>query len=145
MASFYVVAGYSIVHAIDARNGKLLWRYDPEALKTAGRKMRAASGVRGLAYSKGRLFVGTLDGRLLALEAKRGTLIWSTPTLDPNDGSFISGAPRVLNDKVAIGFGDSGVVPGAISVFDAGSGKACLALVDRWRWRHCLECDRRRS
>jgi quinohemoprotein ethanol dehydrogenase len=124
----YVAAGYSIVHAIDARNGKLLWRYDPEALKTAGRKVRAASGIRGLAYSKGRLFVGTVDGRLIALEAKRGALIWSTPTLDPADGSFISGAPRVLNEKVAIGFGDSGELPGAVSVFDAASGKPV------WRW-----------
>ena len=49
----YVAAGYSIVHAVDARNGKLLWRFDPGAAKAAGRKLRAGSGIRGLAYSKG--------------------------------------------------------------------------------------------
>lgn len=124
----YVAAGYSIVHAVDARNGKLLWRFDPEAAKAAGRKLRAGSGIRGLAYSAGRLFVGTHDGRLIALEAKKGTVFWSTPALDPNDGSFISGAPTVFDDKVAIGFGDSGVVPGAVAAFDATSGKQV------WRW-----------
>ena len=55
-------------------------------------------------------------------------MFWSTPTLDPNDGSFISGAPTVFGDKVAIGFGDSGVVPGAVAVFDAATGKQL------WRW-----------
>ncbi|HEV7609949.1 MAG TPA: PQQ-binding-like beta-propeller repeat protein [Steroidobacteraceae bacterium] len=124
----YVAAGYSVVHAVDARNGKLLWRFDPEAAKVAGKKLRAGSGTRGLAYSNGRLFVGTHDGRLIALDAKKGTPIWSTPTLDPNDGSFIDGAPRVFNDKVAIGFGDSGTVHGAVGVYDALGGKQL------WRW-----------
>ena len=109
----YVAAGYSIVHAVDARNGKLLWRFDPGAAKVAGKKLRAGAGVRGLAYSTGRLFVGTHDGRLIALDAKKGTLVWSTPVLDANDATFISGAPRVFKGKVAIGFGDSGATPGA--------------------------------
>jgi len=124
----YVAAGYSIVHAVDARTGKLLWRFDPEVAKVAGKKLRAGSGTRGLAYSKGKLFVGTHDGRLIALDAKKGTLLWSTPTLDANDGSFISGAPIVFNDKVATGFGDSGSAHGAVNVYDANSGKAL------WRW-----------
>jgi quinohemoprotein ethanol dehydrogenase len=124
----YVAAGYSIVHAVDARTGKLLWRFDPEVLQAAGRKLRAASTIRGLAYAKDRLFVGTLDGRLLALDAKKGTVSWTTPTLAANDGSFISGAPRVFNDKVAIGFGDSGAVRGAVGVYDAASGTRL------WRW-----------
>lgn len=124
----YVAAGFSIVHAVDARTGTLLWRFDPDVLKVAGRKLRAASTVRGLAYSKGRLFVGTLDGRLLALDAKKGEVLWSTPTLSAGDGSFISGAPRVFTDKVAIGFGDSGVARGAVGVYDATTGNRL------WRW-----------
>jgi quinohemoprotein ethanol dehydrogenase len=124
----YVAAGFSVVHAVDARNGKLLWRFDPDVLKVAGRKLRAASTIRGLAYAKGRLFVGTLDGRLLALDAKKGTVLWSTPTLAADDGSFISGAPRVFNDRIAIGFGDSGVVRGAVGVYDAATGNRV------WRW-----------
>jgi quinohemoprotein ethanol dehydrogenase len=124
----YVAAGFSIVHAVDARTGQLLWRFDPNVLEVAGKKLRAASGIRGLAHSKGRLFVGTLDGRLLALDAKKGSVLWSTPTLSASDGTFISGAPRAFDDKVAIGFGDTGVVRGAVAVYDAASGARL------WRW-----------
>src|SRR6185436_998596 len=55
----YVAAGYSFVHAVDAKTGKLLWRYDPEVAKVVGKKLRTGWGIRGLAYWKGRLFVGT--------------------------------------------------------------------------------------
>ncbi len=124
----YVAYGYSLVQAVDARNGQSLWRFDPGVPLVAGKKLRAGSGIRGLAYSKARLFVGTHDGRLIALDAKKGAVLWTTPTLDANDGSFISGAPRVFNDKVAIGFGDTGPVHGAVGVYDAVSGKQI------WRW-----------
>ena len=67
--------------------------------------------------------------------------MWSTPTLDPNDGSFISGAPRVFNDKVAIGFGDSGVVRGAVGVYDAATGNRLWRWEAPARWRRGLERD----
>jgi quinohemoprotein ethanol dehydrogenase len=124
----YVAAGYSMVYAVDALTGKVLWQYDPGVTKVAGKKLRAGAGVRGLAFSQGHLFVGTHDGRLIALDAKTGSLLWSTPTLDPNDSTFISGAPRVFKGKVAIGFGDSGTTPGRVSAFDAVSGKQV------WTW-----------
>jgi quinohemoprotein ethanol dehydrogenase len=124
----YVAAGYSQVFAVDARNGKLLWHYDPGVLKLANKKLRAGSGIRGLAYSKGRLFVGTHDGRMIALDTKKGTLVWSTQVLDANDATFISGAPRIINDKVVVGFGDSGTTRGAIAAFDALTGNQV------WRW-----------
>jgi len=124
----YVAAGYSILYAVDALTGKSLWRFDPGVPQVAGKKLRAGAGVRGLAYSAGRLFVGTHDGRLIALDAKKGTAVWSTPTLDPNDSTFISGAPRVFKGKVAIGFGDSGVTPGRVSAFDVATGKQA------WSW-----------
>lgn len=124
----YVAAGYSIVYAVDAITGKALWKFDPGVTQVAGKKLRAGAGVRGLAYSAGRLFVGTHDGRLIALDAKKGTLAWSTPTLDPNDATFISGAPRVFKGYVAIGFGDSGATPGRVNVFDIATGKPV------WNW-----------
>jgi len=124
----YLAAGYSIVYAVDAKTGKSLWRFDPEVLLVAGKKLRSGWGVRGLAYSKGRLFVGTHDGRLIALDAKTGKSVWSTPTLKADDESFISGAPRVFNDRVAIGFGDHGSVHGAVGAYDALTGKQL------WRW-----------
>ncbi|HET7812722.1 MAG TPA: PQQ-dependent dehydrogenase, methanol/ethanol family [Steroidobacteraceae bacterium] len=126
----YVASGYSFVHAVDARTGKLLWRYDPEVAKVVGNKLRTGWGIRGLAFWKGRLYLGTHDGRLLALDAKKGTLVWSVQTLDPNDGSFISGPPRVFNDKVVIGFGggDFGAVRGYVTAYDTNTGKQL------WRW-----------
>jgi quinohemoprotein ethanol dehydrogenase len=124
----YVAAGYSMVFAVDALTGKLLWKYDPLVLPVVGKKLRAGAGVRGLAYATGRLFVGTHDGRLISIDAKTGAMVWSTPTLDANDSTFISGAPRVFKGKVAIGFGDTGATPGRVSVFDAASGKPV------WSW-----------
>jgi quinohemoprotein ethanol dehydrogenase len=126
----YVAAGYTIVHAVDAKTGKLLWRYDSEAATLANQKLRAGSGIRGLAYHKARLFVGTQDGRLIALDAKKGVVVWTAPVLDAADRSFISGAPRVCGDKVIIGFGAGGAdeVRGAVTAFDALSGK------QEWRW-----------
>ena len=109
----YVASGYSFVHAVDARTGKLLWRYDPEVAKVAGNKLRTGWGIRGLAFWKGRLFVGTHDGRLIALDAKTGTSVWSVQTIDSADGSFVSGPPRVFNDKVVIGFGGGDFGAGA--------------------------------
>src|SRR5262249_17053817 len=51
----YLAVGLSVVHAVDARTGKLLWRYDPEVAKVAGHKLREAWGSRGLAFWKGRV------------------------------------------------------------------------------------------
>ena len=126
----YVASGYSFVHAVDAKTGKLLWRYDPEVLKVVGNKLRTGWGIRGLAYWKGRLFIGTHDGRLIALDARKGTLVWSVQTLDAGDGSFVSGLPRVFNDKVVIGFGggDFGAVRGYVTAYDTNTGKQL------WRW-----------
>jgi quinohemoprotein ethanol dehydrogenase len=126
----YVASGYSFVHAVDAKTGKLLWRYDPEVAKLVGNKLRTGWGIRGLAFWKGRLFFGTHDGRLIALDAKTGKPAWTVQTLDANDGSFISGPPRVFNDKVVIGFGggDFGAVRGYVTAYDTNTGKQL------WRW-----------
>lgn len=121
----YVAAGYSIVHAVDAKTGKVVWRWDSEAVKQSGTKLRKGWGVRGLAFAQGRLFVGTHDGRLVALDAKKGTVVWTAATLPPNDTSYISGAPRVLNGKVIIGFGGAETigVRGYVTAYDALTGQ----------------------
>ena len=120
----YVAAGYSIVHAVDARTGQLLWRYDPKAAATAGTRLRSGWGIRGLAFWKGRLYVGTQDGRLLSIDANTGKLVWSVQTVT-TAGLFISGAPRVFNGKVLIGNGGGDFAPmrGYVTAYDADNGR----------------------
>ena len=121
----YFAGGHSVVHALDARTGKLLWRYDPEVWKVAGQKMRAAWGSRGIAYANGRVFTGTLDGRLIALDARTGKLLWSAMTIESDDKRYISGAPWVFKDKVVIGHGGADFAPvrGYVTAYDQASGK----------------------
>jgi quinohemoprotein ethanol dehydrogenase len=92
--------------------------------------MRMAWGIRGLAFWKGRVYVGVQDGRLIALDAATGELAWSVLTTQPGDNRYITGAPRVFNDSVIIGHGgaDFGYVRGYVTAYDADSGE------QRWRW-----------
>ncbi len=121
----YVAAGLSVVQAVDVRTGKRLWRYDPGVAAVAGDKMRPSWGIRGLALWKGRAYVGTQDGRLIALDAKTGEPVWSVMTLDPKDESTITGAPRVFNGKVVIGSAgaDRTMGRGVVNCYDARTGK----------------------
>jgi len=128
----YVAAGYSIIHAVDARTGQLLWKYDP---KVDGQKMRVAWGIRGLTYWNGKVYAGVQDGRLFALDAKTGELVWETLTTEPGDNRYITGAPRVWQGsdgraRVIIGHGgaDFGHVRGYVSTYDAETGEPI------WRW-----------
>ena len=82
-----------------------IWRSDP---KVPGWKARhACCDVvnRGVAYWKGRIYVGALDGRLIALEAKTGKLLWEVETTDLAAPYTITGAPRIVKGRVIIGNG----------------------------------------
>lgn len=126
----YTTVGQSRVHAVDARQGKLLWVYEPDVAKAAGRKLRYAFGPRGLTYADGRIFVGTMDGRLIALDARTGKLAWSVQTTQPDDDRYITGAPRIAGDLVVIGHGgaDWGPVRGYVTAYDIRTG------AQRWRF-----------
>lgn len=121
----YTATGYSVVRAIDAATGKLIWEYDSGATELAGRKLRQGWGIRGLAYGRGRIFVGTHDGRLVALNVKDGQVAWTAQTLPRDNASFISGPPRFFDGKVIIGFGgaDVSAVRGYVTTYDAETGK----------------------
>ncbi len=120
----YFATGLSVVRAVDAVTGRQLWEYDPEVGKVAGMNLRLGWGVRGLAWWDGRIYVGTQDGRLLALDAKSGKPVWTVQTFTPDLAAYISGAPRVLAGRVIIGFGGSGGVSrGYVSAYDARTGK----------------------
>ncbi len=121
----YFTAGPSLVHAFDARTGKLLWRFDPKANFVSSKKMRFAWGPRGIAYWNGKVYVGTTDGRLIAIDAKNGKEVWSQRTVPLDSSASITGAPRVFNGKVIIGHGgaDVGPVRGYVTTYDAETGR----------------------
>ena len=80
----YFTGSYAAVYAVDALTGKVLWKYDPQTWKHNPRKMHFGFGAnRGAAYENGRVFAAALDGRLFALDAKTGAVLWSVE----NDGS----------------------------------------------------------
>ena len=101
----YFAVGHANVYAADAATGEVLWTYDPKVTEATNDKLRPAWGTRGLAYADNRIFVGTMDGRLIALSADKGELLWSVLTVGPDDARYITGAPRVFNGKVLIGHG----------------------------------------
>src|SRR5665213_1801033 len=122
----YAATGYSIVRAFDARTGEGLWVYDPKATQVPGH-FRLGWGSRGLGYWHGKIYTGTNDGRLIAIDAKSGKPVWSVMTLDPNDngGRYITGAPRAFAGKIIIGHGgaDVGSIRGYVTAYDAETGK----------------------
>jgi quinohemoprotein ethanol dehydrogenase len=121
----YFAIGLSVVSTMDARTGKILWTYDPDVPAVAGEKLRAAWGIRGIAYWQGKIYTGTQDGRLIAIDAKTGKPVWTVQTTEgPNDGRYITGAPRIFKGKVIIGHGgaDFASVRGYVTAYDAATG-----------------------
>ncbi len=120
----YATRPWSSVFALDARTGKVLWNYDPKVDKSMGWKACCDVVNRGVALYEGKVYVGAIDGRLIALDAKTGKELWSVQTTDPNRPYTITGAPRVANGKVIIGNGGSELgVRGHVTAYDANTGK----------------------
>ncbi|AUW60034.1 PQQ-dependent dehydrogenase, methanol/ethanol family [Sphingobium sp. SCG-1] len=121
----YITTGHSDVTALDAKSGRRQWIWESNARQLAGDKLRQGYGARGLAYYEGRIFVGTHDGRLVALDAATGEPVWTAQTVAKGDNAYISGAPRAFDGKVIIGFGgaDGGGVRGYVSCYDSRTGK----------------------
>jgi quinohemoprotein ethanol dehydrogenase len=120
----YTTGVWSVVYALDARTGKELWTYDPEVPRPWGRYACCDAVNRGVAVWKGAVYVGTLDGRLVCLDARTGGLRWDVSTIDRTKPYTITGAPRVVKDKVLIGNGGAEYgVRGYLSAYDAATGK----------------------
>ena len=117
--------GYSQIVAMDAVTGRQLWRYDAKVEAVAGPKMRTSWGMRGIAWYNGRIYFGTADGRLIAIDAKTGKLAWSVVTNVDGDSRYITGAPRIFHNIVLIGHGGADVGPtrGYVTAYDTRSGK----------------------
>jgi len=119
----YVTGNYSKVFAIEARNGELLWKYDPGVNPMVGIKACCGTVNRGAALYKGLVYVGALDGRLIALDAATGQPKWEVQTVDTTANYTITGAPRVVDGKVIIGNGGAEFgVRGYVTAYDAMTG-----------------------
>jgi quinohemoprotein ethanol dehydrogenase len=120
----YTTSAWSKVFALDASNGRMLWSFDPKVPGPAGYKSCCDVVNRGPAVDRGKVYISTIDGRLIALDAKQGKPIWSTLTVDTSRMYAITGAPRVIRGKVIIGNtgGETGA-RGYVSAYDTDTGK----------------------
>ncbi len=120
----YTTTTWSKVFAFDAKTGKALWSYDPQVPGEKGFNACCDVVNRGVALWKGHVYVGALDGRLIALDAKTGKVAWSVQTTDANQPYTITGAPRAVKGKIIIGNGGAEYpVRGYVSAYDADTGK----------------------
>jgi alcohol dehydrogenase (cytochrome c)/quinohemoprotein ethanol dehydrogenase len=120
----YTSTAWSKVLAFDAASGKLLWAFDPKV--PGATAIHACCDVvnRGVALWHRRVYVATLDGRLIALDAHDGKPIWSVSTIDASRPYTISGAPLIVGKRVIIGnAGAEYGVRGYVSAYDADSGR----------------------
>ncbi|TPE61195.1 PQQ-dependent dehydrogenase, methanol/ethanol family [Sandaracinobacter neustonicus] len=122
--AMYATSSWSILHALDAKTGKELWVYDPGVDKAVGVDACCDVVNRGVAIKDGVIFLGVIDGRLEAIDAKTGKRIWSVQTVDRSKPYTVTGAPRVVGDKVLIGNGGAELgVRGYLSAYDVKTGK----------------------
>jgi quinohemoprotein ethanol dehydrogenase len=136
--TLYGTVTWGVVFAVDARTGTEKWRWDPQLghqnfppgsagnpnkVRT-GPSLCCGPGNRGVAVYGGKVYVGTLDARLVALDAETGKVVWDVPTADKNSDYSITGAPLIVKNKVIIGNGGGEfAVRGYISAYDPENGK----------------------
>lgn len=120
----YVTSTWNIVHALDARSGDLVWSFDPKVDKAQGAKGCCDVVNRGVAIWGDSVFTATIDGRLISLNAKTGSVNWDINTIDKSKPYTITGAPRIVKGKVIIGNGGAELgVRGYITAYEADTGE----------------------
>jgi len=120
----YFTSAWSKVFAVNAATGTLLWSYDPKVPPQWGAYTCCDVVNRGVAIWGGKVYAATLDGRLVALDARNGKLVWEQLTIDPKWHYTITGAPRIAKGKVLIGNGGGEFgVRGYVSAYDGMTGK----------------------
>ena len=125
----YVSAPQSRVYAVDAVAGKVIWKFDPHVrLNMAINGSYSARTNAGVAVWDGKVYVGTGDCRLIAVDAAAGKQLWEAPVCDPTQ-TGITGAPHIAKGKVLMGYnGSDDGVRGALIAYDAQTGK------EAWRF-----------
>lgn len=120
----YTTGSWSVVSAIDAKTGEVRWTYNPNVQRERAYFICCDVVNRGVALYHGKVYVGTLDGRLIALDEKTGTPVWSAVAADSTKPYSITSAPRIAKGLVVIGnAGGEYGARGYIAAFDAETGK----------------------
>lgn len=136
--TMYVTTAWDVLYALDARTGQLKWKWDPkmghmnfprgsagnpDRVRT-GPSLCCGPGSRGVAVYDGKVYIGLLDARLVALDANTGKVVWDIHTAPENSDYSITGAPRVIRGNVLIGNGGGEYnTRGYVTAYDAETGK----------------------
>lgn len=122
----FVTTDFGVVTAFDLRSRTQLWRYAPKADRA---KPCCGPVNRGVALAHGMVFLGTLDSRLIALDAASGAVRWEAVNNDPDSAYSLTMAPVVVGDRVIVGTsGGEFAIRGSVTAYDAHSGQRL------WRW-----------
>lgn len=125
----FVSSPWSKVYAFDAKTGQQLWKYDPRVPGAFAVKLCCGIVNRGVSTYKDMIIWGTLDGRLMAVKAETGELVWERQVTDPEQWHSITGAPRIANGRIFIGeAGSEFHMRGYMAAYSADSGE------ELWRW-----------
>ncbi|WP_293676890.1 PQQ-dependent dehydrogenase, methanol/ethanol family [uncultured Phenylobacterium sp.] len=120
----YITTAWSMVKAYDAATGEKLWEYDPQVDRAVGQVACCDVVNRGVAAWKGKIYLGALDGRLIALDGRTGKVVWSVQTTDPTQPYTITQVPRMVKGMVVIGnAGAEYTCRGYVTAYEAETGK----------------------
>jgi alcohol dehydrogenase (cytochrome c) len=122
----YVTTAYNHLFALNARTGRMVWRYDHKQSTTI---FCCGPVNRGVALAYGKVFMATLDAQLVALDAASGKVLWAKQIADPTAGYSESMAPLVYKNIIIVGIsGAEYGIRGFVTAYEANSG----AML--WRW-----------
>lgn len=120
----YITTAWSKVLAFDAATGEQLWAYDPQVPRETLIRACCDAVNRGVALYGDKVYVGTLDGRLVALDAKTGKVAWSKLAVPDQESYTITGAPRAAKGLIFIGSGGAEYkARGYLSAYDWATGE----------------------
>ncbi|MBB5685917.1 PQQ-dependent dehydrogenase, methanol/ethanol family [Sphingobium boeckii] len=121
----FTTTGNSYIRGFDAVTGKLLWEFDAKTRELAKGPLQMNYGNKGIAYWKGRVFLVTTDGRVIALDANNGKPVWEQREYSLDEMRNTNGPPRIFGGKLIIGHGGADISPirGYVTAYDAMTGK----------------------
>ncbi len=112
------------VFAVNAKTGEVRWKWSPEMPKGVDQYACCDVNSRGVSYNDGKIFVGRLDAKVTALDAKSGKELWTTTVVDYTQGSVITSPPTIAKNVLITGFGGGEYgVRGALVALDQSTGK----------------------